>query len=89
MAKVLELEIDETAQDRGSGKIEKDTWLLKLPIEICRKEGFAEGTMISLTIRDGAIQSSFIQPKPELKKISERLKRKNKQLYEELKRLGD
>lgn len=89
MAEVLELEKIETEKNRELGKSEKNTWILKLPDDVCAREGFARGTMISLTVKDGGIQSSFIKPNPKLKKISERLKKKNKELYEELKRLGD
>ena len=34
----------ETAEKIGELKtvsVEKDTWILELPVEICRKEGFA------------------------------------------------
>ncbi len=66
-----------------------DTWIIRLPKEVCHREGFAEGTLVSLTIKNGGIQSSFIRPKPELKEISSRLKKKNRKLYEELEKIGD
>jgi len=40
--------------------VEKNTWVLELPDEICAKEGFAPGTLASLTIKDGAILGTFI-----------------------------
>ena len=49
MFEVLELE--------KTVNTEKDTWILKLPKEVCDREDFAEGTLVSLTIRNGAIQS--------------------------------
>jgi hypothetical protein len=70
--------------------VEKDTWILELPVEICRKEGFAEGTLVSLTIKNSGIQASFIKPpSKKLQEISERLLKENHKLYEELKRIGD
>jgi hypothetical protein len=59
MLEVLELE--------KAVNTEKDTWILKLPKEVCDREGFAVGTMVSLTIRNGAIQSSYIKPSAETK----------------------
>ena len=52
--------------------VEKDTWILELPSEICEKEGFAEGTLVSLTFKDGGIQTSYIRPSENAKKSAER-----------------
>ncbi len=52
--------------------IEKDTWILELPEEICSREGFAKGTLASLTVKDGAIKGSFIQPSEKAKRSAER-----------------
>ena len=57
-------------------EVKKNTWILELPSEICNSEGFAEGTLASLTIRDGAIQGSFIRPTPEAKLSAERFIKK-------------
>ena len=82
MIEVLELE--------KTANAEKDTWILELPAEICQKEGFAEGTLVSLTIKNGGIQTSFIRPpSKKLQEISKRLLKENKELFEELKRIGD
>jgi hypothetical protein len=62
MAEVLELEKVEIEQKRELPPDERDTWILKLPAETCRREGFAEGTMISLTVKDHGIQATFIRP---------------------------
>ena len=53
-------------------KLEKDTWILELPAEICRKEGFAEGTLVSLTIKNSGIQASYIHPSEKARKSAER-----------------
>lgn len=68
----------------------KDTWLLRLPKDICDKEGFAEGTLVSLTIKDGGIQSTFIRPPSDkLRKISSQILEKDRELHRRLKEIGD
>lgn len=52
--------------------VEKDTWILEVPAEVCRKEGFAEGTLVSLTIKNSGIQASYIHPSEKAKKSAER-----------------
>ena len=82
MIEVLELE--------KTANAEKDTWILELPAEICQKEGFAEGTLVSLTIKNSGIQTSFIKPPSQkIQEISKRLIKDNHKLYEELKLIGD
>ena len=88
MVGIVDLEAIETERKLES-QLVKDTWILRLPKDICDQEGFAEGTLVSLTVKNGGIQSSFIRPKTELLETSKRLKAKNKELYEELKKLGD
>jgi hypothetical protein len=52
--------------------VEKDTWILELPEELCSREGFAVGTLASLTVKNGAIQGSFIRPSQKPRKSIER-----------------
>ncbi len=52
--------------------VEKDTWVLELPAEICSREGFAEGTLASLTVKNGAIQGTLIHPTQKAKQSAER-----------------
>jgi hypothetical protein len=89
MVGVLDLEaikIDETS----NGKRVKDTWLLRLPKDICDKEGFADGTLVSLTIKDGGIQSTCIRPPREsLQEISRNILEKDRELHRRLKEIGD
>ena len=90
MTEVLEIEQIEAEQKGDLPRAEKDTWILRLPAETCQREGFAEGTMVSLTIRNHGIEACFIRPPSQkLREISSRLLEKNKELYAELKRLGD
>ena len=85
MVGVLDLEAVET-----NDKSVKDTWLLRLPKEICDKEGFAEGTLVSLTVKDGGIQSSFIRPPSEkLLEISRKILGKDRELHRRLKEISD
>jgi len=82
MIEVLELE--------KTANAEQDTWILKLPDEVCNREGVAEGTMISLTYRNGGIQTTIIRPpSKELREISAKILEEDRELYEELKRIGD
>jgi hypothetical protein len=70
-------------------KQEKDTWILELPLEICRREGFADGTLVSLTFKNGAIQGSYIKPSAETESFLDRVVEEEKEYFEEMKRLGD
>ncbi len=69
--------------------VEKDTWILELPEELCSREGFAEGTLASLTIKDGAIQGSFIRPTDKAKQSAERFINKYGDFMEEMKEIDD
>ncbi len=78
------------SQEMRTIQIVKNTWILEMPPEICNHEGLAVGTLVSLTIKDHGIQAEFIRPpSKKLQSISKRLLRKNKELYEELARIGD
>ena len=82
MIEVLELE--------KTANAEQDTWILKLPDEVCRREGIADGTMISLTYRNGGIRASVIRPpSKELREIAETILEEDRELFKELKRIGD
>lgn len=82
MIEVLELE--------KTANAEQDTWILKLPDEVCRREGIAEGTMISLTYRNGGIQTSVVRPPSrELQEIADQILEEDRELFEELRRIGD
>ena len=83
------LEIIEKIKRLKSTKKEKNTWILELPLEVCNKEGFARGTMISLTIKNGGIQSLLIHPSPEIDNFVSRVIEEEKEFFEEMKRIGD
>ena len=68
---------------------EKDTWILEVPVGICRKEGFAEGTLVSLTFRNSGIQTSHIRPSAETESFLDRVFEEDKEYFKEMKRIGD
>jgi hypothetical protein len=70
-------------------KQEKDTWVLEVPAEICQREGFAKGTLVSLTFKDGAIQSSYVRPSAETESFLDCVFEEEKEYFEEMKRIGD
>jgi|GEM_PF-3567049 len=82
------LEVENTSEIK-TVKVEKDTWILELPAEICQREGFSEGTMVSLTIKDGGIKTSIIRPSTEIEDFVNRVIEDEKEYFEEIKQLGD
>jgi hypothetical protein len=70
-------------------KQEKDTWILEVPAEICRHEGFAEGTLISLTFKNGGIITSYIPPSDAAKASAERFAGKYRDFMKEAEKIGD
>ncbi|MGC2237020.1 MAG: hypothetical protein WA584_12715 [Pyrinomonadaceae bacterium] len=65
-------EVLEKTEELKTVSLEKDTWILELPAEICKREGFAEGTLVSVTFKNGAILTSYIHPSEKAKKSAER-----------------
>ncbi len=59
------IKISEKTDELKTVKVEKDTWILELPEEICSREGLTKGTLASLTVKDGAIHGAFIRPTKE------------------------
>ncbi len=73
-----------------SSKSVKDTWLLRLPKDICDKEGFAEGTLVSMTIKDGGIHSTFIRPpSKKLQEFSQQILEEDREFHRRMKEIGD
>lgn len=69
--------------------VEKNTWILELPSEICSREGFAEGTLASLTFKDGAIEGTFIHPTQKAKQSAERFINKYGDFMKEMEKIDD
>ena len=83
------IETLEKTDELRTVKLEKDTWILEVPAEVCRKEGFAEGTLISLTLKNSSIQGSYIRPSIETESFLDRVVDEEKEYFEEIKRIGD
>lgn len=90
MSAVLDLEIDVAEESGENGSSKKDTWILRLPKQVCDREGFADGTLVSLTIKAGGINARFVRPpSKELQDFAEKILEEDKEFFEEMKRIGD
>ena len=88
MPEVLEIEQIET-EETEFVKPKWDSWTVEIPQAIIEAQGLAEGSLVSLTYSKGKIEGEIIIPSLKLKDISKRILKKNREVYEELKRLGD
>lgn len=70
-------------------KLEKDTWILEVPPEICHKEGFTEGTLISLTLKNDSISGVYLKPNKEIDDFVDQVIEDEHEYFEEIKRIGD
>ncbi len=87
MSQVVNLE--KVALENASGISEKDTWIFELPEDVCRREGYPEGTMVSMTVRNGGVMTSIIHPSADVDAFVDRIAREDAEFFEEMKRLGD
>ncbi len=69
--------------------IVKDTWILEVPPEVCRNEGFAEGTLISLTLKNDSISGVYLKPSKEIDDFVGKVIEEEREYFEEMKRIGD
>lgn len=83
------LETLEKKNDLKSIGVEKDTWILEVPAEICRREGFPNGTLISLTLKNDAIIGEYLKPSQEIDDFVNRIVKDDSGFFEEIKRIGD
>lgn len=74
----------EAADEMKTVKVEKDTWILELPEELCSREGLAKGTLASLTVKDGAIHGAFIRPNPQTQESAEKFINKYSDFMKEM-----
>ena len=81
--------MSEVSEELKTVKQEKDTWILEVPAEICRHEGFAEGTLISLTFKNGGIVTSYIPPSDGAKASAGRFVNKYGDFMKEMEEIGD
>ena len=88
MPEVLEIEQVETVESEAV-EPKWDSWTVEIPPEIVKAQGLAEGALATFTIKDGHIEGQIITPSEKLKEISKRILEERREVYEELKRLGD
>lgn len=69
--------------------IQKDTWILEVPNEVCQNEGFAEGTLVSLTLKNDSISGVYLKPNQEIDDFVGKVVEEEREYFEEMKRLGD
>ena len=69
--------------------VAKDTWILEVPPEVCRKEGFAEGTLVSLTLKNNSISGVYLKPSKEIDDFVSKVVEEESEYFEEMKRIGD
>lgn len=82
-----------TTSDRSNEiktvSLEKDTWILEVPTEVCQREGFPNGTLISLTLKNDAVIGEYIKPTQEIDDFVNRVIKEDAEFFEEMKRFGD
>ena len=69
--------------------LEKDTWILEVPAEVCQREGFPNGTLVSLTLKNDAIVGEYIKPSQEIDDFVRRIVKEDAEFFEEMKQFGD
>lgn len=79
----------ENANELKTVSIQKDTWILEVPAEVCQSEGFSEGTMISLTLKNDSISGVYLKPSKEIDDFVNRVVAEESEYFEEIKRIGD
>ncbi|MGH9843860.1 MAG: hypothetical protein ACREEM_34425 [Blastocatellia bacterium] len=65
-------------------------WFVEMPVEMAAAAGATEGTFIAIYAKQGSVRAEILpQPSPEFAAIADGVIEKNKELLEDLKRLGD
>ncbi len=83
------LETGEKSNELKTLAVQKDTWILEVPPEVCKKEGFAIGTLISLTLKNDSISGVYLKPSKEIEDFVSKVVDEEREYFEEIKRLGD
>jgi hypothetical protein len=89
MPEVLEIEQTEAGkQKQEDSKIA--SWLVEIPADAIKELGLVEGSRIALTVKNGEVSGDILPPmSDEMQNISKRILEKRREVYEELKQLGD
>lgn len=69
--------------------VKKDTWILEVPNEVCENEGFPEGTMVSLTLKNDSISGVYLKSSKEIDDFVSKVIEEESEYFEEMKRVGD
>lgn len=88
MPEVLEIEQAESEEIEAT-EPKWDSWTVEIPPEIIEAQGLASGTLVALTYNAGKIECEIIMPSLKLSDIPKRILEKRREVYEELKRIGD
>lgn len=89
MPEVLEIEqVGAEKENREDSKVA--SWLVEIPANVIEELGLAQGSKVALTINNSEVSGDILPPLSDrLAEISKRTLEKNREVYEELKRLGD
>jgi hypothetical protein len=79
----------EKNDDLKTVNVEKDTWILEVPAEVCRREGLPQGTLISLTLKNDAVIGEYLKPSKEIDDFVGRIVKDDRDFFEEIKGVGD
>ena len=69
--------------------VAKNTWILEVPPEVCLSEGFADGTLVSLTLKNDSISGVYLRPSKEIDDFVSRIVEEEREYFQEMKRIGD
>lgn len=85
------LEIEQTEKDEIKNTETKwNSWTVEIPVEIIEAQGLESGSLAVFTVKEGKIEGEIVPPlSKKMREISMRILEKNREVYEELKRLGD
>ncbi|MBX3295228.1 MAG: hypothetical protein KF762_05915 [Acidobacteria bacterium] len=83
------LETTEKTNELKTVAVQKDTWILEVPPEVCKNEGFAEGTLISLTLKNDSISGVYLKPSKEIEDFVSKVVDEELEYFEEIKQIGD
>ncbi|CAN5702197.1 hypothetical protein BH20ACI4_BH20ACI4_10650 [soil metagenome] len=83
------IETTEKPDELKTVSVAKDTWILEIPDEVCQNEGFPEGTMISLTLKNASISGVYLKPSKEIDDFVNKVVEEESEYFEEMKRVGD
>ncbi len=64
-------------------------WVIEMTPEMAQLAGVAEGSVIAFYLSEGAVMAEILPPSPELRQETQRIGSKLKDVFAEMKRLGD